>query len=84
MDGIEAVGMVAGLLTTIAFVPQVLKTWRTRSARDFSLPMLVLFTFGIALWLAYGLLLHQLPIILPNVVTLLLSAYILAVKLKEV
>ena len=84
MDGIEAVGMVAGLLTTIAFVPQVLKTWRTRSARDFSLPMLVLFTFGIALWLAYGLLLHQLPIILPNVVTLVLSAYILAVKLKEV
>ena len=83
MDGIEAVGMVAGLLTTIAFVPQVLKTWRTRSARDFSLPMLILFTVGIALWLAYGLLLHQVPIILPNVVTLILTAYILFMKLKE-
>ena len=76
--------MLAGLLTTIAFVPQVLKTWRTRSARDFSLPMLVLFTVGVALWLAYGLLLHQMPIILPNIVTLVLTAYILLVKLKEV
>ncbi len=84
MDTVEVVGMVAGLLTTIAFVPQVLKTWRTRSARDFSLPMLLLFTVGIALWLAYGLLLGQVPIILPNVVTLVLTAYILAVKLKEV
>ena len=76
--------MVAGLLTTIAFVLQVLKTWCTRSASDFSLPMLALFTVGIALWLAYGLLLHQMPITLPNIVTLVLTTYILLVKLKEV
>jgi len=84
MDWVEAVGMVAGALTTIAFVPQVLQTWRTGSARDFSLPMLLLFTVGIALWLAYGVLLQQVPIILPNVVTLVLSAYMLGVKLREV
>ncbi len=79
----EAVGMVAGLLTTVAFIPQVAKTWRTRSARDFSLNMLVLFTIGVALWLVYGIMIHALPVILPNIVTLLLSAYILSVKLRE-
>lgn len=83
MDLVELVGAVAGLLTTIAFIPQVWKTWRTRSARDFSLPMLALFTVGIALWLAYGVMLRQMPIIVPNVVTLILSAYLLVVKVRE-
>jgi MtN3 and saliva related transmembrane protein len=83
MDRVDAIGMVAGSLTTIAFVPQVLKTWRTQSARDFSLNMLILFTTGVLLWLAYGLLLMQMPIVLPNAVTLVLSAYILVVKLRE-
>ncbi len=83
MGTTDAIGTLAGLLTTIAFVPQVLKTWRTRSARDFSLNMLILFTIGVGLWLLYGLLLRQLPIILPNIVTLVLAAYILGVKLRE-
>ena len=83
METTETIGMVAGLLTTIAFVPQVVKTWRTQSAQDFSLKMLILFTAGIALWLAYGILKRDLPIILPNVVTFVLSAYILSVKLRE-
>jgi MtN3 and saliva related transmembrane protein len=83
MDRVELVGMVAGGLTTLAFVPQVVKTWRTGSARDFSLPMLLLFTLGVALWLAYGVLLMQVPIILPNAVTLVLTASILFVKVRE-
>lgn len=83
MDVTQAIGTVAGVLTTVAFVPQVAKTWRSGSARDFSLGMLLLFTLGIVLWLTYGVLLGELPIIVPNVVTLLLSAYILAVKLRE-
>ena len=83
MGTTDAIGTLAGLLTTVAFVPQVLKTWRTRSARDFSLNMLILFTVGVGLWLLYGLLLRQMPIIVPNVVTLGLAAYILAVKLRE-
>ena len=82
--GADWVGMVAGLLTTVAFVPQVMKTWSTRSARDFSLKMLVLFTAGVGLWLVYGVMIGALPVIVPNVVTLVLSAYILGVKLREV
>ena len=79
----ETLGLVAGALTTISFVPQVLKTWRTRSAGDFSLPMLLLFVTGIVLWLVYGLLAKDWPLICANSVTLVLAAYILAVKLRR-
>jgi MtN3 and saliva related transmembrane protein len=82
MDPVEWLGVVAGILTTIAFVPQVLRMHRTRSARDFSAPMLLLFNAGIALWLAYGLLIGSHGLVLANGVTLLLSAYILAMKLR--
>ncbi len=77
----ELVGLLAGTLTTVAFVPQVIKTRRTGRADDFSLPMLLLFTVGVALWLAYGVLLERAPIILPNVITLALAGYLLRVKL---
>jgi MtN3 and saliva related transmembrane protein len=79
----ETVGLVAGALTTVSFVPQVIKTWRTRSAGDFSLPMLLLFVAGIALWLAYGLMAQAWPVIYANAITLVLSAYILVVKLRR-
>ena len=82
MEGSEAVGLVAGALTTASFVPQVIKTWRTRRARDFSLPMLLLFTIGVALWLVYGVMIGSRPVIVPNVITLVLTAYILSVKLR--
>ena len=84
VDGAEVVGLVAGGLTTAAFVPQVAKTWATQSARDFSLEMLVLFVAGVGLWLVYGVMIGAVPVILPNVVTLVLAAYILRVKLREV
>jgi len=83
MDGSEMLGLVAGLLTTVAFVPQVIKTWRTRSANDFSLPMLVLFVAGVALWLAYGLLSGSRPVVFANAFTLALASFILVVKLKR-
>ncbi len=54
---VEAVGFLAGLLTTLSFVPQVAKAWRTRSTGDLSTTMLVSFTGGVACWLVYGLLL---------------------------
>lgn len=82
MEGSEAVGLVAGALTTASFVPQVIKTWRTRSAKDFSLPMLLLFTLGVGLWLVYGVMIGSRPVIVPNVITLVLTAYILSVKLR--
>lgn len=82
-DWTEALGMLAGVLTTIAFVPQVMHTWRTGSARDFSLKMLLLFVAGVVLWLAYGLLTRSAPMVLANTATLLLASYILSVKLRR-
>jgi uncharacterized protein with PQ loop repeat len=54
MDTIKILGLVAGALTTAAFLPQVLKTWKSRSAKDLSLGMFSLFCLGVAMWLAYG------------------------------
>jgi MtN3 and saliva related transmembrane protein len=82
MSGVTALGLLAGLLTTIAFVPQVLRVWRTRSTNDISLGMFVLFTVGVALWLVYGLLVDALPVVVANGVTLVLSATILGFKLR--
>ena len=79
---IDIIGSVAAFLTTIAFVPQVVKIWRSRSAADISLPMYVVFTLGVTLWLAYGVLLGALPIIIANCVTLLLSVSVVAMKLR--
>jgi MtN3 and saliva related transmembrane protein len=83
VDWIEGVGMVAGALTTAAFVPQAWKTLRTRSAGDFALPMLLLFCAGIAMWLAYGVLKSAPGLIMANGATLLLALAILRVKLRE-
>jgi MtN3 and saliva related transmembrane protein len=81
MAPVEVLGLLAGALTTAAFVPQVLRTHRTRSAEDFSLPMLVLFVAGVALWLGYGLWLGAPSVVAANAVTLVLAGYILRVKL---
>ena len=79
----EWVGYAAALMTTLAFVPQALKTIRTRDTRSISLGMYVVFTAGIALWLVYGIALDSMPMILSNIVTFLLSATILGLKLKH-
>jgi MtN3 and saliva related transmembrane protein len=77
------VGYTAAVLTTAAFFPQVIKSMRTGETKHISLGMYVLFCAGIALWLVYGLMLHALPIILANVVTLVLAGLILFLKLKN-
>ena len=82
MDSVTWLGLLAGTLTTVAFFPQLLKTWRTKSAADVSLGMLVTFCIGVFLWLVYGILLGALPIIAANVVTLVLAGLILALKLR--
>jgi MtN3 and saliva related transmembrane protein len=79
---VTVIGFLAGLLTTIAFIPQVLKIWKTRSARDISLGMYVIFTCGVVLWLAYGLLLASLPIVLANTLTLTLAMAVLVMKVR--
>lgn len=76
-------GLLAGGLTTLAFLPQVLKTWRSRRARDLSGTWLGIFTTGIALWLTYGLLVDDLAIIMANAVTLLLCGCLVVLKLRD-
>lgn len=79
---INMIGLIAAFSTTTAFVPQLVRVWRLKSARDISLYMFLLFSFGEAMWLLYGLLIHSPPVILANVVTLGLALAILALKLK--
>lgn len=83
MDIIDWIGTLAGVLTTIAFIPQAAKTWKTRSAGDISLLMFLLFSTGVLFWLIYGILLHALPIVVANGITLGLSASILVMKIKD-
>lgn len=82
MTAETVIGLLAATLTTVAYVPQVLRTWRTRSTRDISLPMFLLMAAGIALWLAYGLLIADLPLIAANLVTLILVLSVLYFKLR--
>ncbi len=80
--GQDALGYVAGALTTIAFVPQVVRIMRTRSARDISWGMFVILSAGVALWLGYGVMLASPPLIAANAVTLVLVLAILVLKLR--
>jgi MtN3 and saliva related transmembrane protein len=82
MDQVTFIGLLAGTLTTIAFIPQLQQTWRTRSANDVSLGMLLTFIIGVFLWLIYGLMLGALPIILANLITLVLTLAILILKVR--
>ena len=82
MDMTVGLGLLAGGLTTASFVPQVAKIWKTKSAEDVSLLMFVAFCFGVALWLAYGVIKKDWAIILTNGVTLLLGLAILVMKIK--
>ncbi len=82
-DPILLMGYAAAALTTVAFLPQVLKTWRSGSARDLSLPTLALMTSGVALWLGYGLAIGDGPLAAANGVTLALVASLLALKLRD-
>jgi MtN3 and saliva related transmembrane protein len=79
---IDSIGLIAGLLTTTAFIPQVLKIYRTKSGKDISARMFSLFSAGLVLWLIYGILLRSMPLILSNVVTLVLSLTIIVLKIR--
>lgn len=76
-------GFVAGLLTTFAFLPQAVKTWRTSSARDFSLPTLLMLVGGVGLWTVYGFIRGAPSVWFGNGVTALLAAFILSMKLRR-
>jgi len=82
MELSETLGYAAGFLTTVAFIPQVLKIWRSKSADDVSFAAFAAFTVGVALWLLYGIARQEPPIIIWNSVTLVLAAAILVMKVK--
>lgn len=82
MNPTQLLGLTAGMLTTIAFLPQVIKTWKSRSAKDLSLRMFLLFCLGVAMWLAYGVLVQDVPVIAANLLTLMLASTLLFFKLR--
>lgn len=76
------IGLLAATGTTIAFLPQVLKSWKSKHTKDISLPMYLIFTTGVFLWLVYGYMISDLPLMLANFITLLLAGSVLFLKLK--
>ena len=80
-DYINLFGFLAALLTTIAFLPQLYKTWKTKSADDVSLIMLILFIIGLFCWIIYGLKIHSIPILVANIITFIFNFSILILKI---
>lgn len=79
----DLIGYLAAFCTTVAFLPQAISVWKTRSTRDLSLAMFLIFTLGVLLWLSYGWRIQSWPIIIANAITVLLAGYILLMKLTE-
>lgn len=82
MDWIQILGLSAGTITAITFLPQVIKIWQTKSVKDLSLYMLLLLMLGVTMWLVYGILLKNTAIIYTNSAVLLMSFIMLYFKLK--
>ena len=79
---IQVIGLIAGALTTLSFLPQALQIVKTHNTKGISLPMYIIFVSGIFLWIIYGFLIHQPPVYLPNIITFILGAAILIMKLR--
>ena len=79
---IEIIGYCAAFLTTIAFLPQAIQSWRTRDLSGISVGMYSLFTIGVGLWLIYGLIIEKWPLIVANALTFALALSILVLKLR--
>ena len=83
MDWITSIGLLAATATTISFLPQVIKSWKTKETRDVSLVMYIILVIGLILWLFYGFLIKDLPLIIANIVTLALAGSVLFLKIKH-
>jgi MtN3 and saliva related transmembrane protein len=82
VDHIQWIGYLAGLLTALAYIPQLKKVWVTKSADDISLRMMLVLSLGLALWIVFGLFRGEIPIVVANAVSLTLALGIVAIKLK--
>ena len=77
----DTFGFIAAALTTIAFLPQVIKTWKTKKAEDVSIVMLLLFITGLLFWIIYAIETNALPVLIANIITCMLNLTILTLKL---
>jgi MtN3 and saliva related transmembrane protein len=75
-------GALGAFCTTVAFVPQVAKIWRTKSTKDISLPMYLVFSAGVVCWFVYGVLLWAWPIMVANAFTIVLAGAVVVMKLR--
>jgi MtN3 and saliva related transmembrane protein len=82
MDYVTVLGLVAAALTVIAFFPQLMKTWKTKSTKDISLGMFSAFSVGVFLWFVYGISIGDLPVTIANLLTFIQAFIILMFKLK--
>lgn len=82
MNPIPLIGFSAAILSIISFLPQVIKCWKTRQTKDISLSTYILFAIALSLWITYGLLNKDLPVILANIIVLILALNIVYLKLK--
>lgn len=82
MDPIFLIGSTAAVLTTFAFVPQLIKAAKSKKTGDLSLLMYVLFSLGVSLWMVYGILLGEAPIIIANALSLIMGLYLVCLKVK--
>ncbi|HLC88999.1 MAG TPA: SemiSWEET transporter [Candidatus Nanoarchaeia archaeon] len=82
MEIVTIIGLVAAALTTWSFLPQVIKTIRTKKTEDISLAMFLVLSVGLFIWLVYGLLIKDLPLIIANLISFILTAIILFFKIK--
>ncbi|WP_445381084.1 SemiSWEET family sugar transporter [Robiginitalea sp. IMCC43444] len=82
MENVEFLGLVAACCTTAAFMPQVYRAWKSKSVRDISLFMYLVFLTGTILWFIYGILIYSISIILANGITSILALIIIYLKLK--
>lgn len=83
MNLITIIGLIAATCTTISFIPQVIKIIKTKGTKDISLLMYIIMTAGLLLWLIYGLIIHDLPIILANAISSVLVIIVLIFKIKQ-
>jgi MtN3 and saliva related transmembrane protein len=82
MSALEMLGLAAGTITSITFLPQVIQIWKTKSVKDLSMPMLLLLILGVSMWLTYGILVWDAAIIYTNSMVLTMSLVMMFFKLK--
>lgn len=82
MDYVAWIGYLAGILTTLAYLPQLTKVWTTKSTEDISLRMMLVLSAGLSLWIAFGILRGEIPIVIANSVSLMLALAIVLLKLR--